>query len=370
MPTKKMYRTKVETVPPRKRPRNKRHRNSKTNVRVGIITNHELALQNHDFIVSSQEELNSKSFAVEDAETIPSDQIQLIVLKSIRPSKSVATSVYTNEADFDDIAKFQSISATSKSSFSIAIGDNFAKPASQVLQAQQLRAPQLALLPRLPQQVQQPLQSDNAIFGQHDQYGTDLSLQIIVRSQRIYFGFYGDDTQSTQTVYANTWYHMAYICDYSTLTQYVYVNGVLDGKNSVRGPATEILSDATQIVAYIFDNTLLDSGPLGINGSGVNYSYTYSGRVCLGLSLSTTVSYAQVQGLVLLGTSGEAYSMTIWSNPIINTVGTIIHVSPTVTGGSWSMPMLGFTNTGRIGVHGCSTGGSILLTEPIVASNV
>ncbi|CAF4496989.1 unnamed protein product, partial [Rotaria magnacalcarata] len=57
---------------------------------------------NHDFIVSSQEELNSKSFAVEDAETIPSDQIQLIVLKSIRPSKSVATSVYTNEADFDD----------------------------------------------------------------------------------------------------------------------------------------------------------------------------------------------------------------------------------------------------------------------------
>ncbi|CAF1367162.1 unnamed protein product [Rotaria magnacalcarata] len=144
---------------------------------------------NHDFIVSSQEELNSKSFAVEDAETIPSDQIQLIVLKSIRPSKSVATSVYTNEADFDD----------------------------QVLQAQQLRAPQLALLPRLPQQVQQPL-------------------QIIVRSQRIYFGFYGDDTQSTQTVYANTWYHMAYICDYSTLTQYVYVNGVLDGKNSVRGP--------------------------------------------------------------------------------------------------------------------------------------
>ncbi|CAF2154932.1 unnamed protein product [Rotaria magnacalcarata] len=323
MPTKKMYRTKVETVPPRKRPRNKRHRNSKTNVRVGIITNHELALQNHDFIVSSQEELNSKSFAVEDAETIPSDQIQLIVLKSIRPSKSVATSVYTNEADFDD----------------------------QVLQAQQLRAPQLALLPRLPQQVQQPL-------------------QIIVRSQRIYFGFYGDDTQSTQTVYANTWYHMAYICDYSTLTQYVYVNGVLDGKNSVRGPATEILSDATQIVAYIFDNTLLDSGPLGINGSGVNYSYTYSGRVCLGLSLSTTASYAQVQGLVLLGTSGEAYSMAIWSNPIINTVGTIIHVSATVTGGIWSMPMLGFTNTGRIGVHGCSTGGSILLTEPIVASNV
>ncbi|CAF1367151.1 unnamed protein product [Rotaria magnacalcarata] len=134
--------------------------------------------------------------------------------------------------------------------------------------------------------------------------------------------------------------------------------------------ATEILSDATQIVAYIFDNTLLDSGPLGINGSGVNYSYTYSGRVCLGLSLSTTASYAQVQGLVLLGTSGEAYSMAIWSNPIINTVGTIIHVSATVTGGIWSMPMLGFTNTGRIGVHGCSTGGSILLTEPIVASNV
>ncbi|CAF4133243.1 unnamed protein product [Rotaria magnacalcarata] len=100
---------------------------------------------NHDFIVSSQEELNSKSFAVEDAETIPSDQIQLIVLKSIRPSKSVATSVYTNEADFDDLA-------TGLASLFISL------LASKVLQAQQLRAPQLALLPRLPQQVQQPLQ--------------------------------------------------------------------------------------------------------------------------------------------------------------------------------------------------------------------
>ncbi|CAF3669322.1 unnamed protein product, partial [Rotaria socialis] len=142
MSTKKKYHShhvKVQPVPPRKENPNKRHRNSKKKARVGVITNHELALQNGDFIVSNQKQLNIKSFALADAETIPTDRIQPIVLKRIRSSKSVATSVYTNEVDFDDIVKFQNLSAISKSSIPTIITDNFARPARRMETLNQLQ---------------------------------------------------------------------------------------------------------------------------------------------------------------------------------------------------------------------------------------
>ena len=50
--------------------------------------------------------------------------------------------------------------------------------------------------------------SDNAVFGQFDQNTQDRSLHIIVRSQRIYLGFYGDDTQGIQVLQPHTWYHV------------------------------------------------------------------------------------------------------------------------------------------------------------------
>ncbi|CAF4243708.1 unnamed protein product [Rotaria socialis] len=245
--------------------------------------------------------------------------------------------------------------------------------------------------------------SDNGIFGQYEQNSQDLSLHTIVRNQRLYFGFYGDDTQGNQLLVSDTWYHVAYVYDYSTLTQNVYVDGVLDGSNSPRGPykgtvgnmtigtnevffpynywngcldqisyfsrvknATEVLYDATLTVAYSFNNTLLDDGPMGINGTGINFAYTASGRISTGLTLLTTVSYVQAGGLVLLGTSTRPYSMSIWINPTVITSGNIIHVAPTTTSISWSVPMLGFINTGNLGAQGCSPSGSVSLTGPVV----
>ena len=49
---------------------------------------------------------------------------------------------------------------------------------------------------------------DNAIFGQFDQNVQDRSLHIIVRTQLIYLGFYGDDSQGVITLYPGNWYHV------------------------------------------------------------------------------------------------------------------------------------------------------------------
>ncbi|CAF3852076.1 unnamed protein product [Rotaria sordida] len=61
---------------------------------------------------------------------------------------------------------------------------------------------------------------DNALFGQCQSQSTDRCLHIILRSQRIYFGFYGDDLQGNIAFQANQWYHVAYAYDQSTRQQY------------------------------------------------------------------------------------------------------------------------------------------------------
>ncbi|CAF4659189.1 unnamed protein product [Rotaria sp. Silwood1] len=196
---------------------------------------------------------------------------------------------------------------------------------------------------------------------------------------------------------------MAYVYDYSTLQQYVYVNGVQDASNTNRGPykgtqgdmtigtngvfagmnywdgcldqisyfsraksATEVLQDATLTIFYPFNNSLLDYGPLGINGTGINYQYATIGRVNESLNLSSNPSYVQATGLVYLGTVGNPYSLAIWIMPITIAGGTIIHVSSNTSGIHWSMPMLGLTNAGNIIVQSCSVNSSLILTGPAI----
>jgi len=54
-----------------------------------------------------------------------------------------------------------------------------------------------------------PTGDDNAIFGQYDNNIQDRLLHIIVRNQRIFLGFYYDDTQGSKTLYPNNWYHVS-----------------------------------------------------------------------------------------------------------------------------------------------------------------
>lgn len=134
--------------------------------------------------------------------------------------------------------------------------------------------------------------------------------------------------------------------------------------------SAEILREAALTVSLTFDNTLVDSGPLGINGTGSNFSYIASGRHNQSLSLFGTLSYVRTAGLVLLGTSGQAYSIAIWVNPTVITSGTIVHVSSTESGApGWCIPVLGFSSTGRIGGHSWN-GGIVPLVGPFAVANM
>ena len=121
-------------------------------------------------------------------------------------------------------------------------------------------------------------------------------------------------------------------------------------------------------MSYSFESTLLDGGPLAINGTGTSFSYG-AGRVNQSLTLLGTTSYVQATGLVLLGTQGQAYSLAIWIKPITTTGGTIIHVSGQTNGLGWCIPMLGFTNTGYVGVQSWNNG-PVSITGPFVTANV
>lgn len=113
--------------------------------------------------------------------------------------------------------------------------------------------------------------------------------------------------------------------------------------------ANEILDGATLVANIRFDgNTLLDSGSLGINGTGSTFSYTGSGRVNQGLSLTGSSSYVQITGLRRLGISNWPYSFSIWINPTSTVGGSIMHLSAQTNGLGWCVTMLGFTSAGQI----------------------
>ncbi|CAF4274495.1 unnamed protein product [Rotaria magnacalcarata] len=133
--------------------------------------------------------------------------------------------------------------------------------------------------------------------------------------------------------------------------------------------ATEVLYEATLTFSYSFENNLLDSGALGINGTGTNVAYSTSGRVNNCLSLLSNSSYVQVTNLVLLGTVGQPYSFSIWIKPNTVVGGTIFHVSSVTAGIGWCIPMLGFTSSGNVGTQSWN-GSFVSITGPVVTTNV
>lgn len=136
--------------------------------------------------------------------------------------------------------------------------------------------------------------------------------------------------------------------------------------------ATEILDDATLISYLPFDsNTLLDSGPLSVNGTGINYSYTTSGRRSSALTLSGSSSYVQVTGLRRIGINSWPYSVAIWIKPTNLAGGTIMHLSSRTDGAqtnAWCLPIMGLTSSGQIAINSWN-GSNVPLTGPIVALN-
>ena len=248
---------------------------------------------------------------------------------------------------------------------------------------------------------------DYGIIGQCESQTMDLCLHITVHHQKLHLGFFADDLTGMASLITSKWYHAAFVFNSISRNQSIYLDGVLDNSgtsasvylgnsgnltvgssllssykcyfdgfidqlyytNRVKTPA-EILDDATLTLYFSFDNgSAHDSGPLRINGSRVGSTSKVTGRVGDAIHFGSTVaSYVVVSGLVLLGTSNQSYSMSIWIKPAIIRNSSIIHVSSQNNGSGWCIGMLSLTSTGELvalsfsGV-GVSAFGPILLAK-------
>jgi hypothetical protein len=243
---------------------------------------------------------------------------------------------------------------------------------------------------------------DNAIFAQCQCTSCqDQCLYLLIRNYKMYMGFMLDDLVAATSITANTWYHVAYVYNYSAKTQLVYLQGVLDASKTSAGPyqgqngsivigssqlsssafngfidnllvttraksATEILADASVVVYFSFDGTSLtqDSGPNKMNGSLSNGALV-SGRVGQALSLSGSVSYLQIYGFYQLGQSNQAFSFAMWVYPYSVTGGALIHKSVfQFSTATWCQTMMGFTYAGQISFR--VNGANPIITGPFI----
>ncbi|CAF1344643.1 unnamed protein product [Didymodactylos carnosus] len=227
--------------------------------------------------------------------------------------------------------------------------------------------------------------ADYSIFGQCELRVLNKCLHSKISNYKLYFGFFSNDLQGSGNLSVDTWYHVGFVYEYSTMTQSIYLNGVLDGSRScgtyykgtsgnltigttndsittqyfsgridqvlltlAAKTATEILDDATLTAFYSFDSgSLYDSGPNKINGSGFNTSVV-SGKVGQAIRFAQNYSYFQITGLLLLGIPNQPYSLALWIKPTVSVNGTLIHTSNMTTGTGWCVPMLGLDEGGHI----------------------
>ena len=225
------------------------------------------------------------------------------------------------------------------------------------------------------------------IIGQCKNESNFTCLHLVIRRQRLYLGFYGDDLWGNTNLTILRLYHIAFVFDCDNLNQSIYLDGVIDGSgrtsecfqgqnqsltigmieafgthscfdglidelsytNRSKNSA-EILRDATLVVHFSFDNnSAYDEGPLRINGSLIGNVTFVSGRVGQALEIkNVSQSTFKVHGLVLLGESNRSYSFAIWIRPYVQQKCAIIHVSSYANGTGWCLPVVGLNATGQL----------------------
>ncbi|CAF3821000.1 unnamed protein product, partial [Adineta steineri] len=242
------------------------------------------------------------------------------------------------------------------------------------------------------------------LFGQYEATSTDHDLLLAIIGATFRFSFYGDDANSGTTLSANTWYHVACVYDYSSRTQIIYINGVQDISHTSAGPylgasgsiyignyydgsnnyrfdgyidqvtlymnarsASDILSDATLTTWHSFDYEITyDSGPLKLLGTAVSVTLA-AGKVSQALQFSSSSSYYQISGYVLLGVAGRSYSMSLWVQPTSTGGGTLVHYSSQTDGKGTCYDLIGFSSTGQI--IATALGPSNVVTGSILSVN-
>jgi hypothetical protein len=91
--------------------------------------------------------------------------------------------------------------------------------------------------------------ADYGLFGQYYAQTTDQSLHYLIRNYHIHLGFYNDDLSGSTTIQLNTWYHVAFVYDYASSTQSIYLNGNLDSSrnsSSFKGLSGSIVIEKTE----------------------------------------------------------------------------------------------------------------------------
>ena len=190
----------------------------------------------------------------------------------------------------------------------------------------------------------------------------------------LYFGFFNDDTVGVTNLALNTWFHAAFVYDYSTGKRFIYLNGVQDASTtaaqilsvvavnismgwaltsanmyyggymdhltvSLRAKtACEVLQDATLSAYFPFDSTssaLTDSGPNFLTATGSGYTIS-AGHLNSAIFFNSIGSYAQIVGVRVLGQTSASsftlpFSISVWLNPTVAN-GSVLHVSSTNTG--------------------------------------
>ncbi|CAF4146490.1 unnamed protein product, partial [Adineta steineri] len=211
------------------------------------------------------------------------------------------------------------------------------------------------------------------LFTQYDTTSTDHSLVMLVRGVQLSLDFYNDGVTGTTSLTTYTWYHAAFVYDYPSKTQTVYLNGYQDASHVSNQPylgtsgsinigiyidqvsltmapksADDILNDATLASWHSFDcETSYDSGPNKLRGMAVDVTLA-PGKVDQGLNFSLSSSYYQISGYVLLGIMSSSFSMSLWVQRTSTGGGTLVHYSTQTNGKGWCIVPIGFSSAGNI----------------------
>ena len=224
---------------------------------------------------------------------------------------------------------------------------------------------------------------DNSIFSQCQCVTcANQCLHFLVRGGRLYAGFILNDVTGSTTLTSNLWYHVAFVYNYDTQQQIVYVNGIQVGiksnadsyqgtngsmhigwANAAVAPnyfngyidnvkvmtrakaAAEILSAASLVAYYSFDlpTPRMDNGPNGLNGIAVSTAIV-PGRVNQAMRFTGASSYFQAYGFYEIGYGvniNRPFSISMWINPSSVISSTFLQQSTSQSGGS-CLNMIGF----------------------------
>ncbi|CAF2115882.1 unnamed protein product [Rotaria magnacalcarata] len=214
---------------------------------------------------------------------------------------------------------------------------------------------------------------------------TNQCFYLIIRSFHLFVSFKNINLISNTILISNTWYHIAFIYDYNTKTQILYINGIQDNinlnpnsyqitsgsieigastigliKNSFNGyidnckitlrakSSIEILNDATLTAYYSFDLPYpnSDNGPNGLNGTLFNTGLV-DGRVNQAINFTGQSSHFQAYGFYQIGygvIQSKPFSVSLWINPPEYIPCAIIQMSPTLRS-QYCRNLIGFLPT-------------------------